>query len=405
MKIPGSLYCLLFCFLLVPSQAAELSSEETISEVVIRGNFKIPDETIARLAGIQTGIPAAAVTPEDIKQKLLRSGKFEWVEAAKRYRSLSRTSQVVMVITVKEKPSMKSKFMLFPVVSGSDEYGINYGGQISARDLLGLKEKLSVPLTWGGIRRAAIEGEFNVHNPAVQTLSVAGGISRKENPHYKKDDFRREVQVVMRRRVNRFDFTIQSGLAGARFDARGATLANVGAGAIFDTRQNADFPRNAVYAGVSYKRLFILDGGPRYNLYTLDLRGYKAVAGQTIIAGQFLYRGANGRLPDYERPFLGGAGTLRGYEAGAFTGDNMTTASLELRIPMTAPRTIYHAGVDVFIDRGAIYDHGISFGNAKFRHSAGVGGYLLFAGFGLKADLAYNMHDAFRVHFSTGFRF
>jgi hypothetical protein len=74
-------------------------------------------------------------------------------------------------------------------------------------------------------------------------------------------------------------------------------------------------------------------------------------------------------------------------------------------MPLTALRKIYHGGVDVFTDNGAIYDHGMSLGSAKFKHSAGFGGYFLIAGFGIKADLAYNMHNAFRVHFSTGFRF
>jgi outer membrane protein assembly factor BamA len=405
MKISSFLYPLLFCFLLVPSQAAEIFSEETITEILIRGNLTVPDETITRWAGIQVGTPAAALTLEDIKQKLLHSHKFEKVEAIKRYRSLSRTDQVVLLITVKEKEPATSKFMFFPILSGSDEYGIDYGARVAAKDLLGLKEKISMPLTWGGIRRAAIEGEFDLHNPVFRTLTAAGEISRKENPHYKKGDFRKGIQMTLQRRLSRFEFNVQSSWTDVRFDARSADLASVGAGVVFDTRQDINFPRNAVFAGVSYKRLLILNGGPEYNLYTLDFRGYKGLVGQTIIAGQFLYRGANGRLPDYERPFLGGANTLRGYEAGAFTGDNSAIASLELRMPLTPLRKFYHAGIDGFLDSGAIYDHGMSLGSTKFRHSAGIGGYFLLMGFGLKADLAYNMHGAFRVHFSTGFRF
>jgi outer membrane protein assembly factor BamA len=295
--------------------------------------------------------------------------------------------------------------MFFPILSGSDEYGLNYGVSVAAKDLLGFREKLSMPLTLGGIRRAALEGAFDLHNPVFRTMTATGEISRKENPHYKKGDFRKEIHVSLQRRMGRFEFNVQSGWTGVRFDARSADLAHIGAGVVFDTRQDINFPRNAVFAGVSYKRLSILDGGPGYHLYALDLRGYKGLIGQAIIAGQFLYRGADGRLPDYERPFLGGANTLRGYEAGLFTGDSSASASLELRMPLTPLRKIYHAGIDSFIDSGAIYDHGMSLGNAKFRHSAGLGGYFLIMGFGIKADLAYNMHDAFRVHFSTGFRF
>jgi outer membrane protein assembly factor BamA len=405
MKTPVFIIYLAICFLSIPAQAAEMSSGEIISELLIRGNYSIPDETITQLAGIQTGIPIETVDLEALKQKLLRSGKFEWVEAAKRYRSISRTDHVVLVITVKEKPSIRSKLMFFPILSGSDEYGLSYGVSVSAKDLLGVNEKLSVPLTWGGIRRAAIEGTFDLHNPVFQTLAATGGISRKENPYYHKGDFRKEIQATARSRFGRFEFNVQSGWNGVRFDARSSDLASIGAGILFDTRQNINVPRDAVYAGFFYKRLSILSGGPGYNLYTLDFRGYKGLIGQTILAGQFLYQGTDGRLPDYERHFLGGANTLRGYKPGAFTGDNSAVASLELRVPLTPLRKMYSAGIEGFIDSGAIYEYGMSMGNAQFKHGAGLGAYFLIAGFGLKADLAYNMHDAFRVHFGTGFRF
>jgi hypothetical protein len=66
---------------------------------------------------------------------------------------------------------------------------------------------------------------------------------------------------------------------------------------------------------------------------------------------------------------------------------------------------MYHTGIDVFFDSGAVYEYGTSIGNTGFKHGAGFGGFLLFMGFGIKIDLAYDMDDSFRVHFSTGFRF
>jgi outer membrane protein assembly factor BamA len=137
----------------------------------------------------------------------------------------------------------------------------------------------------------------------------------------------------------------------------------------------------------------------------LDLRGYKGVIGQMVLAGQFLHLTVDGRLPDFERPFLGGANTLRGYKPGAFIGDNLVTSSIELRMPLTSPHVAYHAGIDVFLDSGAVYDYGTSIGNADFKYGAGIGWFFLFMGFGIKADLAYDMHDDLRFHFSTGFRF
>ena len=108
--------------------------------------------------------------------------------------------------------------------------------------------------------------------------------------------------------------------------------------------------RDAIYAETAWKRLSFTDAGRAggVNVYAVDLRGYKGITEQAVLAGQFYYSGADKTLPDYERPFLGGAATLRGHEPGAF---------------------------------------------------------FLIMGFGIKVDVAYNMNDAFRVHFSTGFRF
>jgi hemolysin activation/secretion protein len=272
-------------------------------------------------------------------------------------------------------------------------------------DLLGAKERLSIPLTWGGTRRAALEGAFELHNPVFQRLTFGVGVSRKENPFYKTGDFRKEAQGVLQRRLKRFELNLQSGWTNIEFGSQRADSANLGTSLAFDTRQDVNLPRNAVYAKIAWNRLSILGGGPGFNFYSLDLRGYKGIWGQAIVAGQFAYCRTDGRLPDWERPFLGGASTLRGYEPGAFSGDNIATTSLELRMTLSPLRAIYRSGIDVFLDSGAIYDYGQSLGSAKWKHGAGVGGYFLIAGFGIKVDVGYNMHDAFRVHFSTGFRF
>ena len=153
------------------------------------------------------------------------------------------------------------------------------------------------------------------------------------------------------------------------------------------------------------ERIKLLDGGPRFNRYKLDVRGYKGVFGQAILAGQFLYHIADGRLPDYQRPFLGGSATLRGENPGAFIGDNLVLTSLELRMPLNSKLAVYRAGIDVFFDSGAVYDHGRSLGSADFKHGAGIGFFLFVAGYGIKVDFAHNLRDNFRVHFSTSFRF
>lgn len=404
-----SFYFLLAWLVFFPASfllSEESLSVETLVEARFRGNFTISDETLLQMAGIEVGFTTDALILEDIRQKLLDCGRFEWVEVTKRYRSIARNDEVVLVIVVKEKESAKNKFMYSPIFAGSDEYGLTYGLRSTAKDLLGRQERISIPLTWGGVRRVEVEGEFELTNPVIRTLTATVGVSRKKHPYYEIGDFRKEVNVTVKRKLNQFEVNAQTGWTDVDFGSRGGAFVTLGTGLILDTRQDVNLPRNAVYAEIAWKRLTLFDAERGINVYTADFRGYKGLFGQTILAGQFYYSGADGTLPDYERPFLGGANTLRGYEPGAFIGDNIATASLELRLPLSSLRHIYRSGVALFFDSGAAYDHGVALGNAKFNHGAGVGAFLLIMGFGIKADLGYNMHDdSFRVHFSSGFRF
>ncbi|HSW38011.1 MAG TPA: BamA/TamA family outer membrane protein [Acidobacteriota bacterium] len=408
--------CLLVLFLPVSAQAGGLHHDggdlhdagagaARIVEIRFRGNFTVPDETLIRIGGIEVGMLLSDLDPEEVKQNIMRTGRFESADIARRYRSFSGADEIVLLITVKEKQSLRSRLMYFPILAGSDEYGFTYGFRSTAVDLLGFGERLSIPLTWGGTRRAALEGELRLENRFVDVLSVDIGLSLREHPFYRIGDFRKEARAGIRKRFDRLDISLESGWTDVSFGPQRADYADIGAGAVFDTRANTAFPRDAVYAGAAWKRLAFLDGGRGVNTYTVDIRGYKSVVGQTVLAGQFLHRGVDGPLPDWDRPFLGGANTLRGHRPGTAVGDAITTAVLELRVPLSPLRAPYHAGVDLFIDTGTVYDYGTSLRNAEFRHGAGIGGFFLFMGFGIKVDVAYDMRDSFRTHFSTGFRF
>jgi outer membrane protein assembly factor BamA len=383
-------------------QSDNRSDHGRIIEIRFRGNFTIPDDTLLRLGEIAAGMPWSDFDPDEVKQRLLRSGRLEGVEFARRYRGFNTTDEIVLVITVKEKQSLRSRFMYFPILAGSDEYGFTYGFRSTAVDLLGSGERLSIPLTWGGTRRAALEGEFRLSNPVVQTLTAEIGLFRREHPFYGIGDFRKEAHVGIKRRFDRFEMNLRSGWTDVSFGRQHADFASIGAGATFDTRRDSTFPRDAVYAEATWKRLVFPGGDRGFNRYTLDFRGYKSVVGQTVLAGQIFYHGADGHLPDWERPFLGGATTLRGHQPGAYIGDTIATASLELRMPLTPLQVPYHAGVDFFFDTGTVYDYGRSLGNAKFRHGAGVGGFFLFMGLGVKVDIAYDLRENYRAHFRFG---
>jgi outer membrane protein assembly factor BamA len=382
-----------------------LIAAEAVAEVRFHGNYSIPDDEMARLSGVAVGLELSEGVLADIRQRLLRTKRFDWVEITRRYRSLTSQDEVVLVVTVREKPPASKKIMFMPILTGSDEYGLTYGGRVTALDLLGAGERISFPLTWGGERRAAIESRFGLRTPIVDSFTAETAIYRRENPHFEIGDLRREVWGGVSRRFRNLEISWHTGWTGVEFGATSESFVSYGAGIAFDTRQDENLPRDAIYAGAGWEKMSLRGGGPDFNRYKLDLRGYKGLFGQAILAAQVFYHRSDGRLPDYQRPFLGGASTVRGYKPGEFIGDNLFLTSIELRMPMTSPLKIYHAGIDFFFDAGAVYEDGRKLADTNFKHGAGLGVFFLIAGFGIKVDVAHNLHDSARVHFSTGFRF
>ncbi|GAG04060.1 unnamed protein product, partial [marine sediment metagenome] len=116
MKVPCQYRLLILSFLM----AAPLFADEVIVEVRYHGNFTIPDSEMARLAGIALGKPPAGTTADEIRTRLEQSGRFQWVRVAKRYRSMSSTDRVILLVTVKEKEPLKSKLMFMPVIKFND---------------------------------------------------------------------------------------------------------------------------------------------------------------------------------------------------------------------------------------------------------------------------------------------
>jgi outer membrane protein assembly factor BamA len=381
------------------------SPSQTVVEIRCHGNYSIPDEEVLRIAGVSPGLVIEDSGLTEIKDRLYRSRRFEWVDVSTRSRTLAATDQVILVITVKEKQGVASKFMVWPILSGSDEFGLSYGARLTAENLLGARERISIPLTWGGIRRAEVESEIGIPRLTETFFIGGGGIHRRENPHFDIGDLRREVWGGARKRFRYFQLDWRSGWTAVDFGSWSEDFASHSGGLVLDTRQDLNFPRNAVYTGFSWERISITGNGPSFNRYKADLRGYLGLWGRSILAAQFMLHTADGRLPDYQRPFLGGATTLRGHKPGAFIGDNIALAAVELRMPMTSPMKPFHGGMVFFLDTGAVYDHGRSLRNASFKNGAGIGFFLFVAGFGLKVDVAHDTRSSVRLHFSTSFRY
>jgi outer membrane protein assembly factor BamA len=387
-------------------RSQEQAAGEVIVEVRFRGNYSIADQDLLAASGVQIGEPLTPATLADIERRLRETNGVSSVEILKRYRSMANVEEVVLLVNITEHVGVSEKFMFMPAFTWTDEYGITFGARFATVDLLGLDERLSFPLTWGGERHAAAELALGLDRSAITRIDGGFGIMQRENPHFEVADRRVSGWVEAAKRWEMFE--LAGNLRGETVDFGEVEENQIefGVAATIDTRQDKQLPRDAFYIGGAWDRLKLFDSDQSFNRFTADLRGYKTFIGRTIIAAQAYYRGADGRLPDWERPLLGGAQTVRGYDAGEFIGDNIALLSAEWRVPLTPPAPVGLVGLNFFFDSGTVYDHGTSLGAARFRNGIGGGIYFFIAFVGLQMDVAYGFEsDEVHFHFSTGFRF
>jgi len=397
---------------------------ETIREVRVHGNASLPDEDVIKLAGIAVGDPVPDAALKSIERRLKESDRFEDVEVRKRYRSLNDPTDVAIVLVVHERPGvssaspggmnpvsrpwhrMTSRLMFMPILSYADGYGFTYGGRVSTVDLLGAGERLSVPLTWGGTKRAALELERTfARGPLTRVLSSLA-IWNRENPRFGIDDRRVELKARAERQFAQlFRTGVEATRSSVSFGQIDDRLWTLGANAALDTRGDPAFPGNAVVLGGGWSELHV-KGLPRINRYNADARGYLRVVGQSVVAGRVQYFNTDATLPPYERLLLGGASTLRGFRAGAFDGDRIVVTSGELRVPITSVLSGAKLGVTVFADAAKVVDFGASLKDAAWHRGAGAGLFIIAPLVKINIDVAHGLNGGgTRVNIGSGFSF
>ncbi len=105
-----------------------------------------------------------------------------------------------------------------------------------------------------------------------------------------------------------------------------------------------------------------------YRRYTLAARRYQRITRRSMVLLRAMYGGSDGELPMHKRFFLGGLGTLRGYDHKEYTGSRFWMANAEYRVRFPATDMAASLVWDVGrIDRA--YDE-TEFGDVK--HSLGI---------------------------------
>ena len=400
------------------------SAAEVIAEIRVHGNAYLRDEEVIRLSGISLGQQLGSNGIAEIERKLKSSGFFESVEVRKRYRSLESASEVAIILLVHEREGQRSetateppsrmpwsrfkgRLMFLPILGYEDGYGFTYGARFSTIGLFGMGERVSVPLTWGGTRRAAVEVDRTFDRGPLTRVESTFGIVQRENPRFEIDDQRVEWTARAERSFAGLVRTaFRTSQSTVEFGALDDRLWTIGADAALDTRGDPNFPRNAVYFGAGWTGLHVRRFDQPINRYTTDARGYLGLIRQAVFAVRAQYWTADRTLPPYERLLLGGAQTLRGFDAGRYDGDRMFVTSAELRVPITSVLSGAKLGATAFFDAGKALDVGQRMEDVPWHRGVGGGVFMIASIVRINLDIAHGLKTGdTRVHLSSGFSF
>jgi outer membrane protein assembly factor BamA len=408
--------------LAVPPISAQAPARETIAQITIHGNDATPDAAILALAGVAVGAPFTEATTAAVAARLRDSHKFQKVEVLKRYASISDPSQIALVIVVDEGPvSIKlgdapgarptftprrgiTDLMFAPILDYEDGYGFTYGVRLACRDVGGRASRVFVPLSWGGERKAGVEYEKTFDRAIVTRVSAGADLVERTNPYYGMHDTRRTLSARVEHAAGIVRLGASTGWQHVSFGGADDTLRTVGADAALDTRVDPLLPRNAVFVSGAWQHV-AFDTRPGLVLSRYDARAYLGLVRQTVLVLRVVRDDASGARPDYLKPLLGGADTLRGFRAGFAAGDVLVAGTLELRVPLSSPLQIARLGVSVFTDTGTTYDHGQSFDRRRLLTDAGGSVWVTAALLQVSLSIAHGIGAGTRVVVSGGLGF
>ena len=410
----------LLTLLATTSVAAQpATSSEVVTELRIHGNYSVPDADVMQMAGIAPGDRIGPDTLDTIVARLRASERFDDVEVRKRYTSLTRSDEVALIVLVHERPAPVKRnrmvqalytalrqTLFMPILDYGEGLGLTYGARFSLVDVLGERGRLTVPLTLGGTRQAALELEKRFDVGVVHAVRGGVSTSRQENQHYRVDDRRTEVWVGADRKVvDALRVSGQASVSDVRFGLIDERVATYRVGLELDTRRDIGFPRDAVFARAVWQWLDPAGGAAAVSQPQLDARGFIGLFRQSVLALRAQYQGASAAVPAYAQPLLGGGGSVRGHRLGMRAGDRLAAASAELRFPLNSPMSFGKAGVRLFVDTGAVWDVDERVRTTRFSQGVGGGVFLGAAFVNLQLDLAHDLRGGARLHFATSVSF
>jgi hypothetical protein len=174
-------------------------------------------------------------------------------------------------------------------------------------------------------------------------------------------------------------------------------LITLGAGVIYDSRDNEYFPHTGSFhqMGFRFVECVPFENDIRYGAFGAVLATYRSIGGPFVAAARAVVDAQFGRVPFYDlytgEPFLqdtiiGGSSGVRGVPEGRYLGKLKALANAELRAMLVDFRLLgqsMHLGADVFFDAGRVwsdytFSNPIDASGVGIKWGTGAGAYLIW---------------------------
>jgi len=366
------IFILFLCFLVHPAWAqGQVESDTSKGPLIIERLFDTADKMVDLLSGKSwTFIPALTYSPETSLGVGVRALKIF------RHAEISVTRPSTLPITL-----LYTFNKQLIITTGLDlwmnENSDFFNGQVEFSDY---------PFRFYGIgndlvnQREEFYATRYAHLQLLYQKRIAPGIYFGPQYELRLDDiYKMEAGGIL-------DSGNVPGREGQRISGLGLKLS-------FDTRNNIFQPEKGSFhqAGFMSYQSF-LGSNYNFNQYQLDLRKYRKVYKQQVLAVQAWYSSTTGHPPFQQLSMMGGSDLMRGYFEGRYRDRHAMVYQAEYRMP------VYRKlGLVFFGSAGQVSEKISSYAFKRFRYGGGMGfRYMLTDdGLNIRLDIAFGDQTAF----------
>lgn len=384
-----------------------------VDTVIIIGNDKTKDEVILR------EIPFSFPDTLQIEDFLLIQNRvqnlflFNQVEVY----PIEDDFQSILLIDVKE------TWYIYPVpilfINERDWDKISYGFQVSHFNFRGMNEKVNIG-GWAGYNPSFFLNYYNPWLGSKAKFIFGIGLYKQkiENKFFDFDEDHLGFSLTFGKRfgLNTFIETSFS-LTKIKFpeayqpflvsNSSEDIVPKTGVNFRYDQRDLFEYPMKGFFLSWSVYRTGFTKSQPQFWRWQFDHRLYIKLLNQLSIGGRNLVKLNRGKLPIYDRIFIGYSERIRGYFSRAFTAQNLMLQNIELRLSIFPIKYVswkqapylskffqglkYGATIGFFMDSGTVWNRTeqIKLDNFFTGYGAGIHFHLPYINV-LRIDRAWN---------------